>query len=300
MSKVEEFLLCDSRKELLRKVVGVVGQEDLHECFAAWLLGEAISDLNVATATAEVLRVAEEDRTARQAAILGFAAHASRLDGVARTALFTSLEQIVKKEPVVFGTPMPFCTNGLALLGIALGAKASDDSGLWNKALQWIRRCRDAVPLGQQLEEFDESLLAMVAFDWGLDWPIKPENAALRAEMLVGLRPKGFFSSLPPTDFAQHELDVLSVICRTSNRELSVPHAALRLAALDWITRQKPTVTLNTISAADIGQLLRRVPGSLKRWTWEDRGRTKNAPARKWYIDNEYHVQNRMALLLAV
>lgn len=56
---------------------------------------------------------------------------------------------------------------------------------------------------------------------------------------------------------------------------------------------------INAISTSDLGALLRRVPGSLKRWTWEERGRTKNSPARKWHIDNEYHVQNLLWVLLS-
>lgn len=265
MSNVQQFLLSDARKELLRGVASVVGQNDLLECFTSWLVQDAVPDVNMATATAEVAQVAEEDRTARQVATLGFAAHAGHLDGTSRAALLTSLGQMIGKEPVVFGTPMPFCTDGLALFGIALGAKASGDPGLWDKALQWIRRCRDAIPAGQQLEEFDETLLAMVASDWGLDWPVKPESALLRAEVLVGLRPKGFFSSLPPTDLARHELDVLCAVCQPPQRKLSVPHATLRLAALDWITRQRPTVTLNVLVHRELESRALRTSG-LKGW----------------------------------
>ena len=37
----------------------------------------------------------------------------------------------------------------------------------------------------------------------------------------------------------------------------------------------------------------------LKRWTWENTGRTKNADPVKWPIENEYHVQNLLYVLLA-
>ncbi len=35
------------------------------------------------------------------------------------------------------------------------------------------------------------------------------------------------------------------------------------------------------------------------RWTWEKRARTRGGESRKWHIDNEYHVQNLLYLLLA-
>lgn len=57
---------------------------------------------------------------------------------------------------------------------------------------------------------------------------------------------------------------------------------------------------LRTVSVEDIGELLRRVPSGLKKWTWEDVPRTKTSPAaRHWYVENEYHVQNMLWLLLA-
>jgi hypothetical protein len=37
----------------------------------------------------------------------------------------------------------------------------------------------------------------------------------------------------------------------------------------------------------------------LRRWTWEERARTRNGTARKWYIDHEYHVQNLLWTVLS-
>jgi hypothetical protein len=57
---------------------------------------------------------------------------------------------------------------------------------------------------------------------------------------------------------------------------------------------------LRTVTVADIGELLRRVPAGLKKWTWEDKPRTKTSPAaRQWPVENEYHVQNMLWLILA-
>ena len=79
-----------------------------------------------------------------------------------------------------------------------------------------------------------------------------------------------------------------------------MPHAAIRLAALDWIKRDRPVCDLRTVTVADIGELLRRIPAGLKKWTWEDKPRTRTSPApRRWHVENEYHVQNMLWLLLA-
>lgn len=63
---------------------------------------------------------------------------------------------------------------------------------------------------------------------------------------------------------------------------------------------------LLTVSAAsqnipridELCNLLRGVPAGLRRWTWEQKSRTKGGDARKWHIDNEYHVQNLLCFLL--
>ena len=45
---------------------------------------------------------------------------------------------------------------------------------------------------------------------------------------------------------------------------------------------------------------LERIQVGLMRWTWEeDKGRTKNSNPVKWLIENEYHVQNLLYVLMA-
>jgi hypothetical protein len=41
------------------------------------------------------------------------------------------------------------------------------------------------------------------------------------------------------------------------------------------------------------------VPAGLRKWAWETQPRTANGTARQWHVDNEYHVQNLLWLLLA-
>jgi hypothetical protein len=75
--------------------------------------------------------------------------------------------------------------------------------------------------------------------------------------------------------------------------------SAIRLAALEHVTRSAPTVVPGRISAQCLVRLLERIPAGLRKWTWETKPRTANAPIRKWHIDNEYHVQNLLWAMLA-
>ncbi|HHI3938445.1 TPA: hypothetical protein ACP5CV_000002 [Escherichia coli] len=49
----------------------------------------------------------------------------------------------------------------------------------------------------------------------------------------------------------------------------------------------------------DLLGFLEHIPAGLKRWTWEDSGRTRGAEPVKWQVENEYHVQNLLYILLA-
>ena len=52
-------------------------------------------------------------------------------------------------------------------------------------------------------------------------------------------------------------------------------------------------------SLDDLLGFLEHIPVGLKRWTWEDAGRTRGAEPVKWQVENEYHVQNLLYVLLA-
>ena len=52
-------------------------------------------------------------------------------------------------------------------------------------------------------------------------------------------------------------------------------------------------------SLDDLLGFLEHIPVGLKRWTWEDAGRTRGAEPVKWRVENEYHVQNLLYVLLA-
>ena len=48
----------------------------------------------------------------------------------------------------------------------------------------------------------------------------------------------------------------------------------------------------------DLLEFLEHIPVGLKRWTWEGTGRTRGAEPVKWPVENEYHVQNFLYVLL--
>ena len=300
MSDVPAILLDDARQTLLREIAPAVGRKDLHEVFAAWLVPEVVPGLSIDGALGIAAKASGAERHSTHVAVLGLAAQVRSLGESEKQALVSGLTWLVNREPFVGGTPMGFCMDGVALASLVLGAKSTGDGGLWAKTCEWVRRCREATVGGQGLPVWQEWLLAKVSEHTGLDWPRKGGDGPEAAEIRVALRSRGIGASVSASASAGDESEVLALIRKPLPVGFGVPRAAIRLAALDWIRRDRPLCDLRTVKAEDIGELLRRVPSGLKKWTWEDAPRTKTSPAaRQWQVENEYHVQNMLWLLLA-
>jgi hypothetical protein len=299
MSDVHTILIDDARQVLLREIAPTVGRKDLHEAFAAWFVPGVVADLGIDGAADLAANAAGADRNYSHVAVLALTAQIRPLGDKEKEALATGLKWIVNRDPVVGGTPMGFCMDGVALAAIILGSKATDDD-IWTITCEWVGRCRDATVGGQGLGLWQEWLLWSVCQHSGLNWAIKAHDSPEAAEVRVALRSKGIGAGLAATTIEKDEVDALGSIRNQPSVGLGVARAAIRLAALDWIKRDRPVCDFRTVTVADICDLLRRIPSGLKKWTWEDRPRTRTSPAvRLWHVDNEYHVQNILWLLLA-
>ncbi len=300
MSDAHTILIDDARQALLREIAPVVGRKDLHEAFATWLAPEAVPGLGIDGAVEVAVKASGAERQSSHIAVLGLAAQVRSLAEKEKQALISGLNWMVNREPVVGGTPMGFCMDAVALSALILGGKSADDDTVWAKTCEWVRHCRDATAGGQGLGLWQEWLVATVGGHTGLNWARKGNDCSEGAEVRVALRSKGIAVRAPASVIEADERVVLGVIRKQSATGIGVPRAIMRLAALDWIRRDRPTCDLRTITIADICQLLRRVPSGLKKWTWEEKPRTKTSPAaRQWHVDNEYHVQNILWLMLA-
>jgi hypothetical protein len=300
MSDVNTILIDDARQALLREIAPVVGRNDLHEAFATWLVPGAIPGLGIDGAVEVAAKVSGAERHFTHVAVLGLAAQVRILGDKEKESLIGGLNVMVKREPVVAGTPMGFCMDGVALISLILGARTIGDGGIWAKTCEWVGHCREATAGGQGLGVWQEWMLAEVAEHTGLTWARKGNDGPEAAEVRVALRSRGIGADVLASTNAKDEGEVLGLIRKLSPVGIGVPHASIRLAALDWIRRDRPICDLRTVTVADISELLRRVCSGLKKWTWEDNPRTKTSPAaRQWHVENEYHVQNLLWLLLA-
>lgn len=74
---------------------------------------------------------------------------------------------------------------------------------------------------------------------------------------------------------------------------------SLMVYVFDHVNQDVAVVPPKGWSLDDLLGFLEHIPVGLKRWTWEDAGRTRGAVPVKWQVENEYHVQNLLYVLLA-
>lgn len=293
-----ELLFDDAHTALVQKVAAVRGQNNLEEAFASWLLPEQIPEVSIAGSTRLASAHAGAERSYQDVAVLGFAAVMGLIDNDQRSALLAGLQWLAGREPFLYyGLPMSFCMDAVALLGIALGAKSLEEESIEHAIRNWMGKFINS-SYGM-LTGWQKCLLAAAQNHIGISPDLQVPGEPTFADVRVALRSKGLLPK--PVQAEEDEHDTLLLVKSGPNSSLSAVQASLRLAAFNWIRRSTPVLSPNRITVSQVGDLLRRVPFALRRWTWEDMPRTarKDARGRKWHIDNEYHAQNLLWTILA-
>lgn len=293
----EEILLSDARKQLLRELQSLCGKGNLDEAFTAWLLPSTDIEFQLREVAQTASGHTGGQRTYRDVAILGFTAAAGILEDFQREALQLGLEWVSGRAPLIDGQPMDFCTDTVGLLGISLGARFASDVEIKAKVNEWLNSVTEQ-SFRSRLDDWQKCLLCAVKHLGNSNTTLLLPTGSQSADVRVALRSKGILPDAIDSEY-QDYIDTLSLVKRNCGTDVSPIQAALRLAALDAIQRITPAISLLRPSIKDVCRILTRVPAALRRWTWEERARTRGGEARKWHIDNEYHVQNLLYLLLA-
>lgn len=303
MSSSGEILLRDARSALIQTITMAVGGNDLPEAFASWLLPNQIPGLNAQGAVQLAVSHAGATRTYKDIAILGFAAACNPPDQTHEENLKKSLRWLAGCEPFVDGTPRGFCTDAISLLGVILGVKHTNDPIIKKVIGEWLGKFLDKSYYMRNVSDWQKCLFATIQREaelvLNLELPQTPETADVR----VAFRAKGLLQNTQTqAEVIEDEKNALALLKNDLKISLDVARAAVRLTTLDWLYRAMPILVPGSqITLQQVVDLLQRTSGALRLWTWESKPRTsrQEALARKWHIDNEYHVQNLLWTMLA-
>lgn len=251
MSEAERILLEDARSTLIRAVRKVEGLGDLREAFAGWALRESVSGVAIEGACRAAVDRPVAQRTYRDVAVLGYAADAWRSNFAHRDLLERRLEWLAGRNPNMGGSPAGFCSDPIALLGVALGAQAIGRGALTDGIAAWLDGFSGASFNSPRVPGRDKLFAAAALRSVGAKVVIDVPDADEVSDVRVALRASGL---LPPVHKITDEAEAVLVLrlVLESSEDLDPLVAAVRLAAVGAVkdaVRSKAVSSLDPLSS---------------------------------------------------
>ncbi|KAJ3058499.1 hypothetical protein HK102_010471, partial [Quaeritorhiza haematococci] len=251
MSEAERILLEDARSTLIRAVRKVEGRGDLREAFAGWALRESVSGVAIEGACRAAVDRTVAQRTYRDVAVLGYAADAWRSNFAHRDLLERRLEWLAGRNPNMGGNPAGFCSDPIALLGVALGAQAIGRGALTDGIAAWLDGFSGASFNSPRVPGRDKLFAAASLRSVGAKVVIDVPDADEVSDVRVALRARGL---LPPVHKITDEAEAVLVLrlVLESSEDLDPLVAAVRLAAVGAVkdaVRSKAVSSLDPLSS---------------------------------------------------
>jgi hypothetical protein len=292
------LLLSDAYSTLLRALARRP-QTDPAVLFAYWLLGTKESEgeaKRIASAAAQHTGAQLDFQTV---AALGFARESGLIGSEIAGTQRQGLERLAGRQAFVDGNPMPFCSDAVGILGVALATRSLGDHAVSIRIETWLSGFLAKIYELDGTDDSQRRLFESANYVMGGNIQLPAAAQGRAPEVAVALRAKNV---LPLSDGRRSEQDeerALRVILGEARIEPHYERAAIMLTALEHVIRSAPAIVPGRMLTQDLVHLLERLPAGLRKWTCESKPRTANAPPRRWHIDNEYHVQNLLWSMLA-
>jgi REase_DpnII-MboI len=188
-------------------------------------------------------------------------------------------------------TPLPWVSDMFGVMAVKWLVGRMNDAGIAREFESWIAGFLAQRISSDHLNLFEKDIAAY----------IDGSDSAVYASACVPL----FLHYRWIRRIDDHQLR-LSLIDRfmvefrgRAQEDTSTALLSLMIYVFDQINQDVAVVPPKGWSLDDLVEFLGHIPVGLKRWTWEDKGRTRGAEPVKWQIENEYHVQNLLYVLLA-
>lgn len=296
MSSTGEMLIGDAEVVLRREVGKLQDGSALDRLVVGWLLPELSGSESKSVAKATMAQWREmkhggAPRSYQAVAALALASAMNTTDAEVTTAFNEGLDWALGTATEVDGAAVGLAADPPAILAVVSALRRASDANRMAVMRTW---------LALVLDKFDKHLA---------HW----ERAQLHvaAQLLDEHRPL-------PTELSEEccvtrvavstDIDVVSASDESAIAAAVLEHhaqvdpmgSAFLLAALSRVkARVVQTISTDVMRISDVLALLRNATRSLRDWTWEENPRTKAGTARQWHVDNEYHVQNLLWVVLA-
>lgn len=231
MSGADQMVLEDARNTLQRVVRKLEHRGDHAEAFAAWLLRETQPGFALDNPCRSALERPLAQKNYRDVAVLGFAADAWGASFSHGETLSDRLGWLAGRNPKIGGNPAGFCSDAIALLGIALGAKAVGGRELATRVAAWLDGFVEESFATSRTAPRDQLLAAAALRCVGAKTRLEFAESDDTADLRVVLRVRGL---LPSVHRSQGEIEAASALhlVLRATEDVDPLVAAARLAAL--------------------------------------------------------------------
>jgi REase_DpnII-MboI len=286
MVSMTDVDLWSLRRTLARAAADDTGQPLQARGFAAWIQQDLPVQLSLLRTLAGEAAASTETRQSNIVSLLGFA---SSVDSNYAEAFIDGVAWLRERQYFLSGRAPGFEVNGLALLGVAVGLRASVAANS-DAAITWLKNLLSKSLLQHRSADWNEALIAGAAEALG-DYSVADK---ITDDLRVALAARGALNA----DQAARERSWPLIASLTGSSD-GMSRAAAQAAALGVLVRESSKLRTGTNSVADVANVLSGVSRSMRRWVWESKPRTPKSAIARWVIDNEYHVQDMLWAVLA-
>lgn len=216
----------------------------------------------------------------------------SGLNIVDETASESDLARLLGQNSRIDSTPMPWVSDWIGVMAIKWLAEKQSDHKMREQFQSWISRFVPQQIQSDRLNDFESDIAQYVQDSSSAEFSTATIPLFLHYRGIGHLSEQTVRQDLLAKFDAEFRQQVVS-----NNSHLIL---AIMLYCFDHANKDLARVPPNGWSLNDLSLFLDRIPIGLRRWTWEnEKGRTRNSGPVKWLIENEYHVQNLLYVLLA-
>lgn len=273
------------QKTLVRAAKDDDGQPVQARGFAAWIQRDQQGKLDLLKALADDAMALADRQQSNIVSLLGYAVS---VDISYVAGFMEGVTWLRQRQYFIGGRAPGFEVNGLALFGVAIGLRTTSETN--GDSIQWLKGILTQSLQQHRLVDWNEALIAAAAEVLG--------DHSVDVKVATDLR-----VALAAQDVLKAELsaraEAWSLIAGLTGSGDGMSRAAAQLAAISFLIRESSALRVGASSISDVAELLVGVERSMRRWAWESMPRTKRSAVARWVIDNEYHVQDMLWVILA-
>lgn len=200
------------------------------------------------------------------------------------------ITRLLGQAPKIDSTPRPWVSDVFGVMAVKLLVDQTNDNRITREFENWISGFLEQQVSSDHLNLFEKDIVAY----------IRSSESADCASACVPLFLH--YSKLQRIEDHKIRMSLIGRFMREFREQAHGDASAALLSVMvyvfDQVNQDVAVVPPKGWSLDDLLGFLERIPVGLKRWTWEDTGRTRGAKPVKWQVANEYHVQNLLYVLL--